>query len=301
MQFYRSEWISPPDDTVRRERDNLAARILFTTFFVIMLAIITGSNQGGKKIDFLPKDQCLQDLTFEWLSVANQYLLENLVLRNWVIMFNSMWLDVTVCLFLFLFKADKLPSLTFALALVITALTKTLTQQSLLTLGRQAGFNYYFPGFYATIVPYHDVLDFFYSGHMATAAIIICTLHSLVKHHPGVALFYWLMWLWQTFKLAYIWVYMTALRTHYVIDFASGLCMGYLCYRLAEKLSYFIDVKLCGRPADKRGLWIYKPCVVCGWSNRTALDFIDDREKHLQAWVSDQDAYRNYQDRAKSS
>ena len=98
-------------------------------------------------------------------------------------------------------------------------------------------------------MPYHDVLDFYYSGHMATTAIIIYTLHGLVKHHPKVRLFYILMWLWQTLKVCYILIYMTALQTHYFIDFTSGFCMGVLCAIAGEKLSYFIDVLVCGRPS----------------------------------------------------
>lgn len=71
---------------------------------------------------------------------------------------------------------------------------------------------------------------------------------------------------WLAFKIPYIWLYMTALRTHYFIDFASGLCFGMLAFMLAEQLSYFIDVLVLGRKAQDRSLVFYKACASCGWS-----------------------------------
>lgn len=179
----------------------------------------------------------------------NKFFLDYTPARDWVILFNSLWLDVTLCGILFLFRADKLPSTTFGIALNISAITKLITQTQLLTLGRTAGFNYYFPGFYSAIVPYHDILDFYFSGHMATAGIIMCTLYSLTKRHPNIKLFNWLFVAWLAFKVPYIWLYMTALRTHYFIDFASGLFFGLIAFMVSEQLSYFLDVLLLGLKA----------------------------------------------------
>ena len=84
---------------------------------------------------------------------------------------------------------------------------------------------------------------------MCTAAVLMCSLYSLAKRHPNVKLFRWMFIAWLAFKVPYIVLYMTALRTHYFIDFASGLCFGVLAFILAEYLSYFIDVLILGRRA----------------------------------------------------
>lgn len=99
------------------------------------------------------------------------------------------------------------------------------------------------------IVPYHDIQDFYYSGHLATAAILICALYSLIKRNPGVTIYHFLFVFWLAFKLPYIVLYMTAIRTHYIIDFASGICFGVLAFIMAEQLSYLFDVRIMGKPA----------------------------------------------------
>ena len=75
----------------------------------------------------MAKDTCLIDMTFEWTKGSNAYLLENLILRDWVVMFNSAWIDITLCGLLFLYKFDKLASVTFALALFFAAFLKSIT------------------------------------------------------------------------------------------------------------------------------------------------------------------------------
>ena len=107
----------------------------------------------------------------------------------------------------------------------------------MLQLGRKDGFNYFFPGMHSVVVPYDDIYDFYFSGHTATCAILIYTLRSLMRHHPKSQLFKVMFWLWLSFKLVYIWLYMTSLRTHYLIDYTSGFCFGILSCIAAEKLS----------------------------------------------------------------
>ena len=135
-------------------------------------------------------------------------------------------------------------------------------------------------------MPYHDILDFYYSGHMATAAVVIYTFFTLVRRHPTIFLFKFMLLLWLLFKVAYIWLYMTTLRTHYIIDFTSGFCFGVLATIIAEILSYFFDVKVMGRRAADRGLVWFKSCPRCGWSTERPSRLIDDREKKAQAEVA---------------
>jgi len=108
-----------------RERENLAARVFFTVCFTSLMIGWTFLDNGGKRVNFLDKGICLLDRTFEATAGLNNFFLKNLVFRDWVIVFNSLWFDATICGFLFLFKAEKLPSISFAFAILLSALTKT--------------------------------------------------------------------------------------------------------------------------------------------------------------------------------
>ena len=200
-------------------------------------------------------------------------------------MFNSLWYDITLCAILFLFRADKLQATTFGLALMISSTTKTIIQSAMLTFARTRGFNYFFPGLYSAIVPYHDILDFYYSGHLATAAILICTLYSLSKQYKDVKMFKYMFVAWLAFKVPYIWLYMTALRTHYFIDFMSGIFFGVISFIFAEQLSYFLDVLILGRRAQNRTMLFFKPCPSCGWSVSDGRSYMNNDEKLAQAKI----------------
>lgn len=121
MRRYRE----PSEEISLRERENLAARALFTVGFISLMVGWTFLDSGGKQVTFLDRGTCLLDRTFEATAGLNKFFLANLVARDWVIVFNSLWFDATICGFLFLFKAEKLPSISFAFAMLLSALTKT--------------------------------------------------------------------------------------------------------------------------------------------------------------------------------
>ena len=150
----RRQSFEPAEELGRKERENFPARIVFTGLFLATMWLTTAVH-GGKRIDSL--SYCLDDLSYDFTGGINNYFLNNLVARDWMIMFNTWWFDISIFGLLFLYKADKLPSISFLLALFLAHGTKTLTQQFLMTLGRRPGYNFYFPGFYSVIVPYHDI------------------------------------------------------------------------------------------------------------------------------------------------
>lgn len=75
------------------------------------------------------------------------------------------------------------------------------------------------------------------------------------------------------------WLMLTILRTHYFIDFASGVAVAIIVIGLGEKLDYYFDVSLMGLPSVKRSDHFYKPCVKCGWNNSRA-DTLTQTEEH---------------------
>ena len=100
--------------------------MVFTGLFLAILWLTT-ARHGGKRIDTITKEACLDDLTFDYSAGLNNYFLTHLVARDWVMMFNAWWFDITICGLLFLYKADILPSISFVIALLTSAFTKTMT------------------------------------------------------------------------------------------------------------------------------------------------------------------------------
>ena len=166
--------------TRRKEKENFTGRCIFTVFFIGVMAICT-LKDGGKRVDIIAVKDCMVDQAFVMTTGLNEYLRKNAIVRDWLIIFDSALFDIAVFGLLFLFKADKLRSVSAFLAFLISSLTKTQIGERMLAMGRLPGYNYEFPGFYSTVVPYHDIYDFYYSGHMATTAILIYFMHGLVK------------------------------------------------------------------------------------------------------------------------
>jgi len=71
---------------------------------------------------------------------------------------------------------------------------------------------------------------------------------------------------------------MTLVRTHYIIDLVGGLIIASYVHYLAEKLSFYVDVKLTGVSGERRARNYFKPCKCCGWANKNVADFIDSEE-----------------------
>ena len=74
----------------------------------------------------------------------------------------------------------------------------------------------------------------------------------------------------------------TLVRTHYVIDFTTGYAVSRMMHRIAEKLSYLPDVKLCGYAREKRFTLNYDPCPKCGWGNKAVLRLTTPEEVKMQ-------------------
>ena len=97
-------------------------------------------------------------------------------------------------------------------------------------------------------VPYGKTNDFYYSGHVG------CCLLSYLEFKAN-----------GWFKFAYFSLVtmilqaslMIFLRSHYSIDIFGGLVFAHYIWMMAEKYSYFIDVKLFRIPFYKRFPYMY--------------------------------------------
>lgn len=80
------------------------------------------------------------------------------------------------------------------------------------------------------------------------------------------------------------WIMMMFIRTHYVIDMVTGIIVAHYMHTIAEKLSYFFDVKVLRQhltKPDKRERFYFKPCESCGWSNKRASNYLPEEEKEI--------------------
>ena len=67
-------------------------------------------------------------------------------------------------------------------------------------------------------------------------------MRILVELNPERAFFRYVYNVWLYIRLPYIWIMMTFLRTHFVIDMIGGVFFAYLALRMAEKICYVFDV-----------------------------------------------------------
>lgn len=140
-------------------------------------------------------------------------------------------------------------------------------------MGRLEGFLYFDPGVYSVTVPYHDVNDFFYSGHVGTCLLIVLEYRS--------AKFYKMSY-FIVFILINQWCMLFLVRTHYIIDLITGAIMAHFMFMQAERISFISDVLLLGISGGKkrfRSFW--KPCKHCGWASKCASDYITKDEKAI--------------------
>jgi len=110
---------------------------------------------------------------------------------------------------------------------------------------------------------------------MAISIIFTLHLYKMTLRHPDQRLLHYALKFWILFKLPYIWIMMTFLRTHFVIDMTSGVVCGFIFTQAAEKISVLLDVYLRGLGAKSRDLLFYSVCPGCGWAIDNALAKID--------------------------
>lgn len=144
--------------------------------------------------------------------------------------------------------------------------------QAVFLMGRPVGFLWSFPGIISLTVPYFDTNDFYFSGHVGST-----TLFS----SEYLAMKWYKMAAFMIFMVVDVWVSLTFLRTHYIIDFTSGYVFARFVHRIGEKLSYYPDVKLFGYNRQKRFSHNYDPCPKCGWGNDAVLQVTVDEEVQL--------------------
>ena len=156
--------------------------------------------------------------------------------------------------------------------------------QAIFLMGRPVGDLFYDPGFPSLTVPYFDTNDFYYSGHVGVTTIFASEYLAMRWNKMSAFCIILVIDCWFVLMLV---------RTHYVIDFTTGYAVSRMMHRIAEKLSYYPDVKLCGYAREKRFTLNYDPCPKCGWGNKAVLRLTTPEEVKMQKEIA---AYQMRQD-----
>ena len=83
-------------------------------------------------------------------------------MRDLLVIYDSFTFDLGMYALLYLFSMGVFTSTAPFTSLGVNSLGKIFVQENLLTMGKPTGFLWYFPGLYSIMVPYWDILDFFY-------------------------------------------------------------------------------------------------------------------------------------------
>ena len=128
-------------------------------------------KDNGVTIQALPPGTCNVDHTWEALDHINTMTRTHLWLRDFIVIFNSFCIDVTFYSLLIAYCYGRLKGHAGFLGLLICSGSKTIMQEYFFVFEQPHGFNWYFPGIYSLCVPYHDISDFYFSGHISTGIV----------------------------------------------------------------------------------------------------------------------------------
>ena len=135
--------------------------------------------------------------------------------------------------------------------------------------GRPEGFLWAYPGIQSLTVPYPDINDFYFSGHVGTCMLISLEFRAMKFYKFSY---------FAGFTLVTEWIIMTFLRTHYISDLVSGVIFAQCFHIIAERLIYFFDYKVIRLKKDHRASVYFEICEKCGWTYSPVEKFMDKQE-----------------------
>jgi len=168
--------------------------------------------------------------THEWLSAINLYLNAHPALANVVLALSSFEVDLaglSMVVFFFV-RRETRPLLGLWFILIMRQLCQTTA-----SLPPPEGMIWHYPGFPSIIVTYSTSTDFFFSGHMALAALLVTELTA--QRAPRWKLV--TAWLVTAVQATII----LSMRFHYVTDVVAGLLAAVVATQLAGVVGRWID------------------------------------------------------------
>lgn len=141
-------------------------------------------------------------------------------------------------------------------------------------MGRPPGFNFFDPGYLSVTIPYHDISDFYFSGHVG-----VLMLYASEYYCVGYKKMSYLTCLVAVTE----WYMLVVTRAHFIIDFTTAIPFALMMNKISEKVCYLTDVKGFGyQKHNNRSSFHYNPCDKCGWCNGKPEKYLSNSELELQ-------------------
>ena len=230
-------WLSSP-------KVQLALRVVMILVAVIALSL--ASFAPG----MLPEEHItwIKDEFFTHTESINQYFGDHPKVKNVFLIFCSLWMDITMVTGMVVFviygKTWRLP-----IALIMFYLLRMIIQK-LFLLRYPEGYLWSYPGFPSLVVPYGKTNDFFYSGHVGGACVMMLEFRSLANTQVQNRVFMRWMQIFAILTIILQVFLMIFLRGHYSIDMISGIIFGHYFHMIASDVSPGWDQAVCGIPGD---------------------------------------------------
>lgn len=181
----------------------------------------------------------MRDYTFIGTEVLNKYFMENKVGLFIYEAIGSLALDLLIIIYLTLWWVNWHTFRLFPAYIVFYAIRGYI--QNKFFMGRPEGYLWEDNNFPSLVVVYHDISDFYYSGHIGSTVIIF---------HESYAQGWKKGFYVTVFVCCFEWVFLTIIRGHYVIDLVMGCIFARIMHMLSETsiICWICDVKICGYP-----------------------------------------------------
>ncbi|CAI2372888.1 unnamed protein product [Moneuplotes crassus] len=226
-------------DFIGKRWTQFSLRVLVLVVVVITL-IVAASFPG-----ILPKEdiECIKDVIFEFTWKVNQFFDNNTSSKHAFMIVCGLAMDITVLggLLTFVFKGK-----TWRLPIVMTLFYLTrLIIQKLFLMKFPEGYLWDNPGFPSLTVPYGKTNDFFYSGHVGGAVIMILEFRERAKEEKHQWLIFRILQAFAIITVILQILLMIFLRSHYTIDLFAGALAAHYFFILVSDWMPFINTVVC--------------------------------------------------------
>lgn len=103
------------------------------------------------------------------------------------------------------------------------------------------GYLWDYPGFPSLVVPYGKTNDFFYSGHVGGALIMLLEYRQSINEIPNHVMFLRAMQIFAFFTIIFQVFLMIFLRGHYSIDMFTGIIVGHYFFIHMAHYAQYVD------------------------------------------------------------
>ena len=214
---------------IKHEEASKFWRALFT---VLLLAFMMLQSFKSSKDHHLKPSECIWDWIFVKTDNLNRHFLASLEDRNIMMAITAYFMDFVTIYYIFIWLYQDIKTTRPFIAVALFYAVRGYIQNKVL-FGRPDGFNFFDPGWMSATVPYHDISDFYFSGHVG-----VLFLYTFEYYSVGYKTMSYL-----TVFIAFLEGLMLVItRAHFIIDFTTAIAFSFVLHRLGELLSHLTEV-----------------------------------------------------------